>query len=213
VPAIAPPALPALETVDVRVALGGRPVLAGVSVTVGAGEVLAVTGPNGAGKSTLLAVLAGVLAPQSGAVRRAPGARVGLVPQGGTVPAHLPVTVRDVVELGRRDGLRPRRLGAADRAIVTAALDALDLAPLVARPIAELSGGQRQRALVAQGVARRADLLLLDEPTAAVDVASRELVLTAIRREAARGAAVVVVTHDEVLAGAADRVLRLEPPA
>ncbi|MDT9594981.1 zinc ABC transporter ATP-binding protein AztA [Nocardioides zeae] len=194
---------------DVHVVFGLRPALCGVDVDVRAGEVLAVAGPNGAGKSTLLEVLAGTRVPTGGT--RSTGAATAFVPQRAAVPDSLPITVRDVVTLGAWGRLGPwRRLDATARAAVEEALGRMGVADLARKPYASLSGGQRQRALLAQGLARGADLLLLDEPTTGLDRASGDAIRVAVRDEAGRGVAVVCVSHDPVVLAEADRVLHLE---
>jgi zinc/manganese transport system ATP-binding protein len=105
---------------------------------------------------------------------------------------------------------RWRRLDLAARRAVDDALDRLGLIPLASQGFAALSGGQRQRALLAQGLARRAGLLLLDEPTTGLDAASAERIRAIMRSEAARGVAVVCVSHDRAVIADADRVVRLE---
>jgi len=133
------------------------------------------------------------------------------VPQRAAVSELLPVTVRDVVTVGAWGRLGAwRRLDAVARDAVDDALDRLALTDLQRRPFGELSGGQRQRALLAQGLARRADLLLLDEPTTALDADSGRRIRDAIASEIRRGAAVVCVTHDEGIIAGADHVIRLE---
>ncbi|MYW64566.1 heme ABC transporter ATP-binding protein [Streptomyces sp. SID8379] len=206
------------ETVaDLRalhVELGGRPVLSGVDLTVRAGEVLALVGPNGAGKSTLLAALAADLAPTSGelticgrpatdwpaaelALRRA------LLPQAATL--SFPFPVADVVRMGRAPWAGTPHEDDDDAAIA-AALAATDTTAFTDRPFSALSGGERARVALARVLAQSAQLLLLDEPTAALDLRHQELVLRVCRERAAAGDAVVVVLHDLGLAAAhADR--------
>lgn len=205
-PPTTPPPAVRLDSVVVR--FDGAPVLAGVDLTVAAGEITAVVGANGAGKSTLLDVIAGIRTPTSGRVSRA--ASCALVPQHTRISDLLPVTARDVVTIGAwgRGGAR-RRPGRRERAGVDEALELLDLGPLADHPFASLSGGQRQRVLLAQALARDAALLLLDEPTAAVDADNSARIRVALRHEAARGVAVVLVTHDPTSSAAADRVVRL----
>jgi zinc/manganese transport system ATP-binding protein len=203
-------AAPIAQLAGVHVELGGRDVLCHVDARIERASLTAIAGPNGAGKSTLLEVVAGTRAPSSGTVRRAADA-VGFVPQRAAVSELLPVTVRDVVTVGAWGRLGAwRRLDAVARDAVDDALDRLALTDLQRRPFAELSGGQRQRALLAQGLARRADLLLLDEPTTALDADSGRRIRDAIASEIRRGAAVVCVTHDEGIIAGADHVIRLE---
>ncbi len=193
-----------------RVELGGREVLRGVDLDVPRGTITAIAGPNGAGKSTLLEALAGVLAPSAGSVELGVDAHA-FVPQRSAAPDRLPVTVRDVAAIGawaRRVPLLRRR--AIERMLVDDALARVGMHDLAARPFAELSGGQRQRVLLAQGLARGAELLLLDEPTTGLDAEQRSAVLAVLREEARRGVAVLAVSHEPELLAATDRVLRLE---
>lgn len=193
---------------DVRVEHGATVALDGVSLTIQRGASYAVVGANGSGKSTLIDVIAGVRRPSRGRADRAPGLRVALVAQSSAVTDRLPLTVRDTVAMARW-GRSAGGGRAADRDAVEASLRAVGLEALRNRPLASLSGGQRQRALVAQGLARGADLLLLDEPENNLDEHSQELVLVALHRERERGTAVVRTTHDPAVAADADHVIAL----
>lgn len=187
---------------------GSTPVLHDVDLDLPWGTVTAVAGPNGAGKSTLVEILAGVRPPARGTVDRAD--EVALVVQRPTTPDSLPVTVRDVVTMGtwsRRETRPPR---AQRRARVDEALEEVELAELASRPFAALSGGQRQRVLIAQGLARRARIFVLDEPAAGLDSLGRETTRRVLVAAAARGAAVACVSHDDDAIAAADLVVRLE---
>jgi len=200
---------------DVTVALGGRPVLHDVTLPVRAGELLALVGPNGAGKSTLLAVLAGDVPVAAGQVHvggrpvgRWPArelARVrALLPQRPTVAFGF--TVRDVVRMGRAPWAGTA-MAAGDDDAVDAALAATEMRGLAHRAVPTLSGGEAARAALARVLAQEAQLVLLDEPTASLDVRHQELVLATARRLARGGAAVVAVLHDLGQAAAyADRV-------
>ncbi|MFE5409531.1 zinc ABC transporter ATP-binding protein AztA [Microbacterium sp. NPDC056569] len=204
------PPTAALSLRGVRVDYAGAPALRGVDFDAEAGELTVIAGPNGAGKSTLLEVLAGTIAPCAGSVAVRAGSRA-FVPQRASISQTLPVTVRDVVTVGAWGRVKPwRRLDRTCRDAVDAALDRLDLTPLQRAPFRELSGGQQQRALLAQGLARGADTLLLDEPTTALDAGSAKRILAEMRAEADRGAAVVCVSHDQAVIDAADRLVRLE---
>ena len=175
----------------------GHPALRGIDVDAHAGRLLVVSGPNGSGKSTLLSVAAGLIAPQRGSAEVRPGTRIALVPQSTPLSAHLPLTVHDLVAMGtwaRLGSWRPARR--ADRAAVADAIETVGLTQLSRRRIGALSGGQRQRALLAQALVQRADLVLLDEPMAALDAHSRAIVADAVDLLASTGAAVVAVTHD-----------------
>jgi len=204
-----PPPPPAVALRGVRVDFGDRRALDGVDLDLLPGTLTVIAGPNGAGKSTLLEVVAGTRAPAAGT--RSAADRAAFVPQRAAVSDRLPVTVRDVVTVGAwgRSG-RWRRLDADARRAVDDALDRLGLIPLASQGFAALSGGQRQRALLAQGLARGADLLLLDEPTTGLDAASAERIRAIMRAEADRGIAVVAVSHDPAVLAEADRVVRLE---
>ncbi|GHE29122.1 heme ABC transporter ATP-binding protein [Streptomyces cellulosae] len=192
-----------------RVRLGARDVLHGVDVAVRAGELLALVGPNGAGKSTLLGALAADVAPSDGAVRihgrpasdwSAPelALRRAVLPQSSTL--SFPFSVEEVVRMGRAPwaALDPED----DEAAVAEAMAATEVTAFAARPFSALSGGERARVALARVLAQRAPLLLLDEPTAALDLRHQELVLRLCRERARAGDAVVVVLHDLGLAAA-----------
>ncbi|MEU8567819.1 heme ABC transporter ATP-binding protein [Streptomyces pathocidini] len=203
------------ETRGLHVRLGGRETLTGVEVVARAGEVLALVGPNGAGKSTLLAALSGDLPASRGEVRVA-GRPVAhwsarelalcraVLPQSTTLA--FPFPVEEVVRMGRAPWAGTA-LAVRDDETVAEALEATETAEFAARPFSSLSGGERARVALARVLAQRAPLLLLDEPTAALDLRHQELVLDICRKRAAAGDAVVIVLHDLALAAAhADRV-------
>jgi len=197
---------------------GDRPVLHGVDLTVTAGEVVALAGPNGAGKSTLLAVLAGDLAPNGGVVelhgrplaRWRPleqARRRAVLPQQHVL--SFPFTVEQVVRMGRAPWAGTPAED-DDDAAVAEAMVAADVTAFADRPYPHLSGGERARVALARVLAQRTGLLLLDEPTAALDLHHQEVVLGIARRRAAAGDGVAVVLHDLALAAAyADRVVIL----
>ena len=213
-----------------RVALDGTQVLRGVDLAASAGEWVNVIGPNGAGKTTLLRALLG-LVPFDGEVvidglsdrrRSARARKVAYVPQTPVIPPGM--LVADYVLLGRT----PHRgvfaaTSADDRAIASEVLDRLDLAGFDGRTVQSLSGGERQRAVLARALAQQADILLLDEPTTALDLGHQQDVLElvdALRRE--RGLTVVATLHDLTLAArygdriamlAHGRVVETGPPA
>jgi zinc transport system ATP-binding protein len=195
---------------------GGASVLDCVSFEIEPGELVALTGPNGSGKSTLMRVLLGLLTPAAGVVRvlGAPPRdlrdrwRIGYVPQRPTVAAQLPAVVGDVVAAGRVVGRGWwRRPDDVDRAAVDEALDAVGLADLRGRRMDELSGGQQQRAFIAQALARRPDLLVLDEPTTGVDADSQRRFRDALVSTRDRGGTVLLVSHE--LGAVADDLDRL----
>ncbi|MFF4216336.1 heme ABC transporter ATP-binding protein [Streptomyces nondiastaticus] len=203
------------EARSLFVHLGGRAVLDGVDLGVAAGEVLALVGPNGAGKSTLLAALAHDLPAAAGEVwiDGEPAAawsaaelalRRAVLPQSAEL--SFPFPVEEVVRMGRAPWAGTPAEG-EDDAAVREAMAAAEVTGFASRPFAALSGGERARVALARVLAQRTPLLLLDEPTAALDLRHQELVLRICRERAAAGAAVVVVLHDLGLAGAyADRI-------
>ena len=192
---------------DVVLARGRRTALQVVGeLALPAGAVTAVVGPNGSGKSTLLHAIAGLLEPRSGELRVV--GSVAYVLQTTEVNEHMPVTVGEVVTMGRyavRGALG--RLGPADRAAVAVAVERLELGDLLRRHLGELSRGQRQRVFVAQGLAQGADVLLLDEPVTGLDLPSAHRIREAVGEETAAGRTVVLATHDLAEAAAADHVV------
>jgi zinc/manganese transport system ATP-binding protein len=189
----------------------GQLALNNIDLDLPGGTMTVLSGANGSGKSTLLGVLAGTQPVSRGTVERHDQPSIAFVVQQSAVSARLPLTVQETVTMGR---WRVRgvvgRLRRADRAIVDESLEALGIADLARRSLFALSGGQRQRALVAQGLAQRADLLLLDEPTAGTDALAQQLIERAIETELARGATIVQATHDPAVLAAAERVVLLE---
>ncbi|WP_406203656.1 MULTISPECIES: heme ABC transporter ATP-binding protein [unclassified Streptomyces] len=228
-PAPAEPGDTLAETENLHVRLGSREVLHSVSVTVRAGEVLALVGPNGAGKSTLLSALAADLPAAEGVVRihgrpagdwSAPelALRRAVLPQSASL--SFPFAVEEVVRMGRAPWAAVQPDG-DDRAVAEA-MAATEVTEFAVRPFSALSGGERARVALARVLAQRAPLLLLDEPTAALDLKHQELVLRLCRERARAGDAVVVVLHDLGLAAAyahrvailrAGRVAADGPPA
>jgi len=195
----------AVQVTDLSVDLGGRLVLRGVDLRIQAGEVVAVLGTNGSGKSTLIKTVVGLLPAARGEVRLFGTPvprfrhwnRIGYVPQRITAAGGVPATVAEVVSSGllsKRRLFRP--LKAADRAAIDAALEIVDMADRRKDGVAELSGGQQQRVLIARALVSDPDLLILDEPTAGVDLASQAIFADAIRERVARGTTVVMVSHD-----------------
>ena len=194
-----------------------REILSDASIEVRAGEVHALVGPNGAGKSTLFGVIAGDIAPTAGVVEL-DGAPLGrlrakdlarrravLLQQNAV---SFPFTVAQVVEMGRAPWARTPQADDDEEAIAEAMADT-DVASMAARGIPSLSGGERARVALARVIAQRTDIVLLDEPTAALDLRHQEDVLALARRRAREGAAVAVVVHDLNAAFSADRVTLL----
>ncbi|MGW4234563.1 zinc ABC transporter ATP-binding protein AztA [Streptomyces sp. NPDC004980] len=189
---------------------GNRSVLDQLTLRIPAFATTALVGPNGSGKSTLLGVIAGVIPVAAGEVTHRTARRAAFVVQRSKVADMLPLTVRDAVTMGRwgRRGLW-RRLTPDDRAVVDATMERLGISALAHRQLGELSGGQRQRALVAQGLAQEADLLLLDEPATGLDVSAQRLISEVLAEVAAGGVTVVQATHDLDVAGRAAHVVLL----
>jgi iron complex transport system ATP-binding protein len=199
-----------------------RPALDGVDLAVPAGGVYAILGPNGSGKSTLLKVLLGVLAPQAGEAwyagrrlaewsRRELARRIGVVPQSEELA--FPITVRELVAMGRYPHLGPwRRETAADRRAVEEAMARCDVLELADRPLATLSGGERQLVRIARALAQQPDTLVLDEPTAALDIRHEMEIFERVSSLTAAGrVTVVLVTHNLNLAARyAARMLLLD---
>lgn len=200
-----PPAAEVLAIVDGAVELGGRPVLRGIDLTVTRGEVVAVLGANGSGKSTLIRALLGLVPLTRGEVRAfgvptrslTERHRLGFVPQRATASAGIPASVREVVAAGRL-ARRPiwRPAGRADRAAVDRALQTVGLTDRARDDVTTLSGGQQQRVLIARALTSEPEVLVLDEPTAGVDLASQRELAATLERLVTAGATVVLVAHE-----------------
>ena len=221
-----------LEARGVTVHLGGTPILTEVDLDLRRGEVTVLVGPNGAGKSTLFGVLAGDIAPLAGTVRIIAGSPAA----GGSASRELAdvsalrpkelsrrravqmqdsrlafsFTARDAVEMGRAPWAGTPEEERDDE-VIAAALAAGEVTHLAARQVPSLSGGERSRVAFARLLAQETEILLLDEPTAALDIRHQEHVIAAARARARAGATVMVIVHDLSLAAAyADRIVLLE---
>ncbi|SEU33592.1 metal ABC transporter ATP-binding protein [Stigmatella erecta] len=202
--ATVPPPEVLLSCEQLVIGYGNKALLPPIHLQVRRGDFVAVVGRNGSGKSTWFKTLLGLLAPVSGRIEKGvPGMRSAYVPQTASIDALLPVRPKEMVLWGRLTGwnfLRPFS-SPEDRRVAQEALDTVGARAFAHRPFRELSEGQKQRALLARVLASDADLVLLDEPTAAMDaVAERETMqrLAALARE--RRIAVVVVSHDLAMA-------------
>lgn len=200
-----------LELCGVHLRRGARPVLRGVNAVAQPGAVTVVLGANGAGKSTLLMALAGLLAPSEGQVllhgtptstlQRSAWARA-VASLGQDEHPDEDLSALEVALLGRVPLLGSWGLpGKEDVAHAMAALEALDAAPLASRPLRQLSGGERQRALLARVLCQGSDVLLLDEPTHALDMGHARMAMKQLSARAQAGGTVVVALHDVALAG------------
>lgn len=205
---------PAVEAVDLKLSYGDVAAIETSSFVIPRGGITTLIGPNGSGKSTLLNAIAGLLAPVSGelAVRPGPGGRdrIAYVLQTTKVNDALPITVSEVVAMGRYPGVGPyRRLRDEDREAIDRAIARMGIAHLADRHLRDLSGGQRQRAFVAQGLAQEHDMLLLDEPLTGLDITSAQAIDTVIHAEREEGCTIIMTTHDLAEADVADHVVLL----
>ncbi|WP_307852584.1 heme ABC transporter ATP-binding protein [Glaciihabitans sp. dw_435] len=210
---------PALHATGISYAVRGMRLLDDVDISVASGSVTAIIGPNGAGKSTLLGILAGDIQPTTGSVGLGADAlgsisvadlarrRSVLLQQSAVAFSY---TVREVVTMGR-SAWRSTDDAADDEAIVESALEQTDIVQLAGRDVTTLSGGEQARAALARVIAQRSPIVLLDEPTAALDIAHQERVLELAGELAAAGGAVAIVMHDlDAAATHADHVVILE---
>ncbi len=184
------------------VRLGGQLVLFRIDLAIDSGEIVTVIGPNGSGKSTLLRALVGAVKPSEGSIERAPGLRIGYVPQRLHLDSRLPITVNRFLRLGIQCGSDDIR-----RALAETGIPGLER-----RQMTTLSGGQFQRVLLARALLSAPDLLLLDEPAQGLDepgVASFCLLLKQMRMQL--GCGVLMVSHDlHAVMSTADRVIGLK---
>ena len=210
------------EALDLAVRYGKAPrrALDGVTMTVPEGTLYAVLGPNGSGKSTLMRALMGLVRPEMGEVRvdgkdtqtwtrRSLAKAVGAVSQSEYLT--FPLSVRDFVAMGRYPHLGPLRPeGEVDRAAIREAMGRCDVTELVDRDVTTLSGGELQRVRIARALAQEPSGLVLDEPTASLDIRHEMTILRLLRSSADRGMTVLLVTHHINLAARfADRFLLL----
>lgn len=197
--------VPAIDAQDLTVRYGEVLALDGVSLSVDPATVCGLVGMNGSGKSTLFKAIMGLVRPDQGRVSvkghsphvaRKSGL-IGYVPQSEDVDWTFPLSVRDVVMMGRYGHQSwTRRPHPADQEAVRHALERVELTELADRQIGALSGGQRKRAFVARGIAQGATILLLDEPFAGVDKRSEATITGLLRELASEGSTVLVSTHD-----------------
>ena len=201
---------------SLAVGYGKRPVVDNISLNLQPGELLVLIGTNGSGKSTLLKTLAGLIHPMHGELSLLGSAagqlptRVAYLPQHPVSSHTLPLCVQDVVAMGRYAHLGLfKRSTDADRLIVLESMKRTGIDSHANDPIRDLSGGQQQRTHLAQVLARQAEVLLLDEPTAGLDLNGRQAVADLIATERARGVTVVLATHELADAESADAVMLL----
>ncbi len=182
-------------------------ILSHVTFTLEIGDYLGIVGPNGSGKTTLIKVVLGFLVPSKGKVLifgHEPAAfeawyKIGYLPQKlNSYNPHFPATVKEIVALGLLSRKRfPRRINKSDTAVIEGALSLMEIADIKNKLIGELSGGQQQRALIAKALVSEPDLLILDEPTAALDPEVREKFFYTLRvLNESKKVTIVIITHD-----------------
>jgi len=176
---------------------GRRAILSDLTFDIPEGDFLGMVGPNGAGKTTILRAILGTLKPSAGTVTHADGMRFGYVPQRDQVDYNFPLTVIDVVMMGRYDRIGlGRRPGKRDRELAHVALDHVGIADLADQPLNALSGGQKQRTLIARALVGEPNVLILDEPTNGMDLVSTTQILGLVRELHERnGLTVLMVSH------------------
>ena len=189
---------------------GTTPTLSGIDLQIEDGEFLGIVGPNAGGKSTLLKLILGLLQPQSGSINvlgHAPGVarrQLGYVPQYPSFPRDFPITVEQVVQLGRLglwqkggwwQALMPSRVSHADNEAVRMALEEVEAENIATRQIDSLSGGQLQRVLLARALVSEPRILILDEPTANIDQRLEGEIFDLLQRLNER-MTILVVSHD-----------------
>ena len=193
----------ALDISNLNVFYGDDCALKDINLQVDEREFLAIIGPNGGGKTTLLKAILGLVTPDSGEIRifgrSGESARrsIGYVPQFSRFDRRFPISVEEVVLIGRLAGRSPwfSRFSRADRQLVDALMERLEIADLKHRQIGQLSGGQLQRVLIARALAVEPRILILDEPTASVDSASKTRIYDLLK-ELNREMTILIVTHD-----------------
>ena len=204
---------PLLRFEAVALGYGGVPVLRHLSFRIDRGEFLGLVGPNGSGKSTILRAILGLVRPLAGAIERGSSPIIGYVPQRETIDPIMPVSAYEVALMGRAPRLGAlQRTGARDRERAREALDLVGVTGLSRRLFRELSGGQQQRVLLARALAGEPDLLVLDEPTNGMDLASEcALIDLLVDLNRKNGLTVLFVTHLlPIVLNAATSILLIE---
>ncbi len=195
---------PLVRLAQIAIGYGGRAFLAGIDFSVMPGDFMALVGPNGSGKTTLLKTILGIIRPLGGELYRRPGLRLGYVPQRSTLDPIYPLTAMEVVRsggMGPKPSGQGRILASATRNQAMEALERLGVQDLASKPIRDLSGGQQQRVLIARSLVRSPDILILDEPTAGMDIPSEQELLdfiTGLNQKG--GTSIVLVVHQLSLA-------------
>ncbi len=205
-------AKPLVELKKAAIGYGRTTLVDGIDLAVMPGDFLGLVGPNGAGKSTLLKTILRIIKPRGGEISRRSGLRIGYVPQRTRIDPIYPLTALEVVRSG---GMGPKERDDERRLLASAthekgmkALEQVGVADLAKKSLRDLSGGQQQRTLIARALVRSPDLLILDEPTAGMDLpAERELLdfVTGLNRD--HGANIILVAHQlSLVAGRASSI-------
>ena len=184
-----------IEAEELNVTFGKTSILWDVSFQIPKGVLIGLLGPNGAGKSTLLKSALGLVKPFSGKIHL--HGSVAYVPQREAVDWDFPITAEEVVLMGRYGKLGLfGRLKRADRELALSALEQVGLAGLGGRQISQFSGGQQQRLFIARALVQDADIFLLDEPFAGVDLATEKAIMAILRKQQESGKTILIVHHD-----------------
>ncbi len=193
----------AISIKKLSVLFGGEDTLTDIDLEIKTGEFVYIIGPNGGGKTTLIRALLGLVTPQEGEIFIFGGSlkkgrtKIGYVPQKSETDKGFPITVKEAVETALlSSGLNPFKSFKKDGERISAILKDLDIEHLAGHQIGTLSGGEFQRALIARAIARKPQILVLDEPCANTDPASSEKIHEILERENAKGVTVVVISHD-----------------
>ena len=194
---------PILEIHDLIVSYDQSPVLWNVNFSLPSGKLIGILGPNGAGKSTLIKAIMGLVTPSSGYVKvfdktlEEVRSKISYVPQRESVDWNFPASVLDVGMMGTYGKLGLfKRPGKKEKDIALSCLDQVGMMSFVNRQISELSGGQQQRVFIARALAQEADLYLMDEPFAGVDMSTETAIFHLLKEMTAKGKTVIVVHHD-----------------
>lgn len=188
-----------VEIKNLRVSFGNVIALKDINFSIQSGEYLAILGPNGSGKSTLLNVLLGINKKDCGEIKiDCPREEVSYVPQISSLNRDFPITVYEAVSTALNPvGFHPFfRLSKEDKSCITKLLSELEISKLANRMISELSGGEFQRLLLARALIFNPKILLLDEPTSAVDARSRKIIYEVLDKRNTQGMTIILVTHD-----------------
>lgn len=187
----------AIESHNLTVAYQRNVVLSDVSYHIPQQTLTGIIGPNGSGKTTMLKAIMGLLKSKSGKINITPSLKVSYVPQRSSVDWDFPATVLEIVLMGRMNGKNIlRRNSAEDKKLALQCLEKVQMEGFLKRQISELSGGQQQRVFLARALAQEADLYLLDEPFAGVDIPTENTIVSLLKEMVQEGKTVVVVHHD-----------------